>query len=75
MNANQRENGRIIILVLITVFTLSAFWFIALGVTGSELRIVGGKKSAAQQFFDAEAGLNAAMENFDVLYNSYKKAT
>lgn len=70
MNANKRENGRIIILVLITVFTLSAFWFIALGVTGSELRIVGGKKSAAQQFFDAEAGLNAAMENFDVLYNS-----
>ncbi|RLB67826.1 MAG: hypothetical protein DRH08_02660 [Deltaproteobacteria bacterium] len=70
MKAHDRENGRIIIMVLIVVFTLSAFWFIALSVTGSELQIVGGRKSAAQQFFDAEAGLNAAIENFDTLYNT-----
>lgn len=65
MNARNSENGRIIIFVLITVFTLSAFWFIALAVTGSELQVVGGKKSAAQQFFDAEAGVNAIIENFN----------
>lgn len=65
MHAKQRESGRIIIVVLITVFTLSAFWFIALGVTGSELRVVGGKKSAAQQFYDAEAGVVAVVNSFD----------
>lgn len=70
MKSCDRENGRIIILVLIVVFTLSAFWFIALSVTGSELQAVGGRKSDAQQFFDAEAGLNAALENFDALYNT-----
>ena len=70
MKSCDRENGRVILLVLITVFTLSAFWFVALSVTGSELQAVGGRKSEAQQFFAAEAGLNAAMENFDTLYNS-----
>lgn len=65
MDSNNSENGRIIIIVLITVFTLSAFWFIALSVTGSELQVVGGKKSAAQQFFDAEAAINAVIENFN----------
>lgn len=70
MNSKNNENGRIIILVLITVLTLSAFWFIALTSMGKELQWVGGSKSKAQQFFDAEAGLNAALENFDVLYNS-----
>jgi len=74
MKHTNRENGRIILLVLITVLALSAFWFIALGVTGSELRIIGGKKSAAQEFFDAEAAINLAMENLDnyasQIYNS-----
>ena len=70
MKSKNHESGRIILIVLVTVFALSAFWFIALAVTGSELQAVGGRKSAAQQFFDAEAGLNAAIENFDALYNS-----
>ena len=71
MKSCDRENGRVILLVLITVFTLSAFWFVALSVTGSELQAVGGKKSAAQQLFDAEAGLNVAMENFGTLTDSF----
>jgi len=70
MKSVRGENGRILIFVLIVVLTLSVFWVIALSETGSELRIVGGKKSDAQQFFDAEAGLKIALENFDVLYNS-----
>lgn len=70
MISTSGENGRVLILVVVTIFALSAFWFIALGETGSELRIVGGKKSDAQQFFDAEAGLNLAIEHFDALYNS-----
>lgn len=70
MNAQNNENGRIVILVLITVLTLSAFWFIALTSMGKELKWVAGSKSDAQKFFDAEAGLNAAMESFDTLYNS-----
>ena len=70
MKAHDHENGRILIFVLITVFTLSAFWFVALTSTGHELQWVGGSKSKAQQFFDAEAGLNGAMESFDTLYNS-----
>lgn len=64
MNSKNCENGRIIIVVLITILTLSAFWFIALSVTGTELRVVGGKKSAAQQFYDAEAGISAVIESF-----------
>jgi len=84
----ERENGRVILLVLVTVFALSAFWFIALSTTGFELQAVGGRKSAAQQLFDAEAGLNVAMENFgdltdlftgntatDVVYNTIKDPT
>lgn len=67
MHSASGQNGRIILVVLVTIFTLSAFWFIALGETGLELRVVGGKKSAAQQFFDAEAGLNVAMENFGTM--------
>ena len=70
MNAHNNENGRIILLVLVTVFALSAFWFVALTSTGNELQWVGGSKSGAQQFFDAEAGLNVAMERFDGLANS-----
>lgn len=70
MTFQNNESGRIIILVLVTVFALSAFWFIGLSVTGLELKAVGGKKSDAQQLFDAEAGLNAAMENFDALVGS-----
>lgn len=66
----KRQEGRILVLILVTVFALSAFWFIALSMTGTELQRIGGKSSAAQQFFDAEAGLNAAMEEFDVLYNA-----
>lgn len=64
MPARNHESGRILVLMLITVLTLSAFWFVALSTTGSELQTVGGRKSAAQQFFDAEAGLNLAMEKF-----------
>ena len=71
MKAHDHENGRIIIFVLITVFTLSAFWFVALTSTGHELQWVGGSKSKAQQFFDAEAGLNVAMENFGTLTDSF----
>lgn len=70
MFSTSGENGRVLLLVVVTIFALSAFWFIALGVTGSELGIVGGKKSAAQDFYDAEAGLTAAMENFMTLYDS-----
>ena len=74
MDAHNNENGRIIILVLITVFTLSAFWFVALTSTGRELQWVGGIKSDAQQFFDAEAAVNLAIENIhtstSAIYNS-----
>ena len=88
MKAHDHENGRILIFVLITVFTLSAFWFVALTSTGHELQWVGGSKSKAQQFFDAEAGLNVAMEKFGdfddslgadvttaVVYNTIKDPT
>lgn len=67
---HDRESGRILLLVMVTIFALSAFWFIALSTTGLELRTVGGRKSASQQFFDAEAGLTAAMENFSGLAGS-----
>lgn len=70
MKSRDGENGQILIIVMVAVFTLSAFWFIALSATGTELQRVGGRKSAAQQFFDAEAGLNAAMENFSFLADS-----
>ena len=70
MKSTCNENGRILLLVLVTIFALSAFWFIALSTTGLELRTVAGRKSASQQFFDAEAGINAAMEDFDVLYTA-----
>lgn len=88
MKTRNNENGRIIILILITIFTLSAFWFVALTSTGRELQWVGGSKSNAQQFYDAEAGLNLAMEKFHdfsgalspdvttaVVYNTIKDPT
>ncbi len=88
MNVHNNEDGRVIILVLITVFTLSAFWVVALTSTGYELQWVGGSKSKAQKFFDAEAGLNVAMEKFGdfadslsadvttaVVYNTIKDPT
>lgn len=58
-----QQSGRILIIVLIFMLTLSAFWFIALSSTGAEMQLVGGRKTATQQFFDAEAGLAAAMES------------
>jgi len=74
MKSVRGENGRILIFVLVIVLTLSVFWVIALRETGSELRIIGGKKSDAQEFFDAEASINIAIENLDTyasqIYNS-----
>lgn len=58
---NRTQNGRVLILVVIFMFTLSAFWIIALSMTGSELTFVGGRKTASQQFYNAEAGVAAAI--------------
>lgn len=74
MKSVRGENGRVLIFVLVIVLTLSVFWVIALRETGSELRIIGGKKSDAQEFFDAEAAINITIENLDTyaaqIYNS-----
>lgn len=67
MPTRNGERGRVLILVIIIIFTLSAFWFVALSSTGNELRLTGGRKSAAQQLFDAEAGVNAVIEDFNAV--------
>ena len=56
------QEGRVLILVVIFMFTLSAFWVIALSMTGSELSFVGGRKTASQQFYYAEAGAAAVID-------------
>ena len=58
------QEGRVLIMVIIFMFTLSAFWIIALTMTGSELSFVGGRKTASQQFYDAEAGAAWVIDNF-----------
>lgn len=59
---SSAQSGRVLILVVIFMFTLSAFWIIALSMTGSELSFVGGRKVASQQFYDAEAGVASAID-------------
>ena len=54
----KAQSGRVLILVMIFMFTLSAFWIIALSMTGSEMSFVGGRKTASQQFYDAETGVS-----------------
>lgn len=61
----KQENGNILVLVLILMSTLAAFWMIALTSTGSELSLVGGRKSATQQFFNAESGIADTLKDMD----------
>ena len=56
------QDGRVLILVMIFMFTLSAFWIIALSMTGSELSFVGSRKTSSQRFYDAEAGAAYAID-------------
>lgn len=67
---NRQQSGRVLILVVVIILVLSAFWFIALSSTGNELTVAGGRKSATQQLFDAEAGLAAAIGNLSGLVPS-----
>ena len=56
------QDGRVLILVLIFMLTLSAFWVVALSMTGSELSFVGGRKAAGQDFFEAEEGITRVID-------------
>lgn len=58
---NNPQGGRVLILVLIIILVLSAFWFIALSSTGSELLAVGARKSLVQPFYSAESGITHAL--------------
>jgi hypothetical protein len=61
----SRESGRVLVLMVILMLTLSALWIIALTMTGSELSFVGGRKTVSQRFYDAEAGATEVLENFE----------
>lgn len=65
MTNRNAQSGRVLILVLIFMLTLSAFWIIALSTTGSELSMTGSRKVAGQQFYDAEAGAAAVLDSFE----------
>ena len=61
------ESGRVLILVMIFMLTLSAFWIVALSMTGEELRFVGGlsgRRAATQSFYNVEAGTAEFFDDF-----------
>lgn len=60
----KEQSGRVLILVLIILGVLTIFWTVALTSTGSELLTVGGRRSATQQLFDAEAGVATVVDTF-----------
>lgn len=60
----RQQSGRVLILVLVLLGVMTIFWTVALNTTGSELLSVGGRKSATQQLFDAEAGVAWTLDRF-----------
>lgn len=60
----KEQSGRVLILVLVILGVLTIFWMVGLNSTGSELLSVGGRKSATQQLFDAEAGVAWTLDRF-----------
>jgi len=62
VSRRKQQSGRVLILVLVILGVLTIFWVVALTSTGSELLAVGGRKSATQQLFYAEAGVASVID-------------
>jgi len=62
VSRRKQQSGRVLILVLVILGVLTIFWAVALTSTGSELLAVGGRKSATQQLFYAEAGVASVID-------------